>query len=291
MTTQALATQEAAQPPATNGTKRGSIRDMVESPKFKEAVAKVLPKHLTPERFVRIAILAMTRTTKLRQCTQESVINCLMTLSQFGLEPDGRRAHLIPYKDVCTLIIDYKGLAELVMRSGMVSFIHADVVCENDEFEYDRGEVKHHRVNLRADRGEMYAAYVIVRMKDGGEKSEVMSKTEIIAIKNRSRSGNNGPWVTDFNEMAKKTVFRRASKWLSLSSDFRDAIEAEDAHDPIVMGAGDFAQIPSDDQPARRMRLRGQQETPTQDEALIDPPASDDVSQIDPEASYAGDEQ
>jgi recombination protein RecT len=168
------------------------------------------------------------------------------------------------------------------------------VICENDEFEYDRGEVKHHRVNLREPRGAMYAAYVIVRMKDGGEKSEVMGRDEIEAIRKRSRSGNNGPWTTDYNEMAKKTVFRRASKWLSLSSDFRDALEADDEHAPIVMSGADFAQIPTDAEQPRRMRLRGQADTPPNppaDDTPIDPPASDDVSQIDPDASYVGDEQ
>lgn len=298
MTTTELATQEQAQPPAVQ-QKGGTIRQMLESDDFKKAVEKAMPKHLKPDRFVRIAILATTRTPKLQECDSKSLFNHLITLSSLGIEPDGRRAHLIPFWNAkrnvteVQLIIDYKGIAELIMRSGMVSFIHADVICENDEFEYDRGEVKRHKVNLRQPRGKMYGAYVIVRMKDGGEKSEVMSKDEIDAIRARSKSGKSGPWCTDYNEMAKKTVFRRASKWLSLSPEIRDAVEADDDHDPIYLTPGEFAPLPVDGASPRRMRLRSQDDTPPNppaDEGPIDPPAPDDVSQIYPDASYAGDE-
>jgi recombinational DNA repair protein RecT len=149
-------------------------------------------------------------------------------LSAFGLEPDGRRAHLIPYKDQCTLIIDWKGLAELAMRSGIIAKLHADIVCENDVFEYDLGEVVRHTVNWKAPRGAMYAAYALAVTKDGAKFCAVLTKEEIDGIRGRSRSGNNGPWVTDYNEMAKKTAFRRLAKWLPLSAEFRDAQDKDE---------------------------------------------------------------
>jgi len=204
------------------------IKSLLEGPDFQAAVEKAIPSHLKPERFVRIALSAMTRTPKLYDCTPESLFRCLLDLSALGLEPDGRRAHLIPYGKECTLIIDYKGLAELAMRSGIVSNIHADVVCENDTFEYDRGELKKHAIDFRKARGAMFAAYALVRFKDGTEKCEVMNKDQIEVIRKRSRAGNAGPWKTDFDEMAKKTVFRRLSKWLPLSAEFRDALEKDD---------------------------------------------------------------
>jgi recombination protein RecT len=215
-------------------TNKRTIKDTLEGDQFRQAVAKVLPKHLTPDRFVRVAIMAMTRTPKLAQCEPASFFQALMSLSQYGLEPDGRRAHLIPFQNnkrnyvECQLIIDYKGLAELVLRSGIVSNIHADVVCENDEFDYDCGEILHHKINFRSERGAVYAVYALCRFKDGSEKCDVMSKADVERTRNRSRAGNNGPWVTDWNEMAKKTVFRRLSKWLPLSPEIRDAVESED---------------------------------------------------------------
>ena len=193
------------------------------------AIQKAAPKHLSAERFLRIANTAMSRVPKLRQCTVASVWNCLIQLSTVGLEPDGRNAHLIPYGKECTLIIDYKGIVTCVRRSGEVSDIHADVVCENDQFEFDMGKVTKHIRDLKKPRGAMYAAYSKVVFKDGEVSYDVMDKPEIDAIRKRSAAGKSGPWVTDYNEMAKKTVFRRHSKWLPFSPEVQRVIEADDS--------------------------------------------------------------
>lgn len=212
-----------------------TLRGWLENDAFKAQIAKALPRHLSPDRFIRVALTTMTRIPKLAGCDQASFFNALLTLSQLGLEPDGRRAHLIPFENrkrgvtECQLIIDYKGLVELIMRSGAVLGIHADVVCDNDEFIYDRGEVVKHVINFREPRGQVYAAYATCTLKDGGRLSDAMSRDDIERIRQRSRAANSGPWVTDWNEMAKKTVFRRLSKWLPLSSEYRDAVEADDA--------------------------------------------------------------
>lgn len=204
-----------------------TIRGYLEGEQFRMSVAKALPSHLTPERFIRVAITATTKNPKLLQCDEASFFGALLSLSQLGLEPDGRNAHLIPYGTTCQLIIDYKGLVELIMRSGLVSYIHADKVCEADEFIFDRGELKSHTINFKMPRGSVYCYYALCRFKDGTEKVEVMTKPEIDAIRNRSRAGNAGPWVTDYDEMAKKTVFRRLSKWISISAEFRDALDKD----------------------------------------------------------------
>lgn len=231
---------------ATTQTNKPELRARLESNAFRDAVAQALPKHLTSDRFVRTAITAMTRTPKLAQCEQASFFGALMTLSQYGLEPDGRRAHLIPFENhkrgviECQLIIDYKGLAELAMRSGLVSNIHADVVRTGDVFVYSMGRVRDHvpwflRTDSQKpkDRGDVIAAYAIAEFKDGTTKSDVMEADDVEAVRRRSRAGNAGPWVTDWNEMAKKTVFRRLSKWLPLSPEFRDAVDVDDEESAI----------------------------------------------------------
>ena len=217
-----------------------TLRGELEGASFREAVAKVLPKILTPERFVRVAITAMTRTPKLRECDRASFFSAMLSLAQTGLEPDGRRAHLIPFENrkrgvvECQLIIDYKGLVELAMRSGLLSYIHADVVCEGDVFEYSLGEIKAHvpwflrrDADKPKDPGEIFAAYALAKFKDGSAKAEVMSIGEVNAIRARSKAGQSGPWVSDFAEMAKKTAVRRLSKWLPLSPEYRDALDAD----------------------------------------------------------------
>jgi recombination protein RecT len=208
----------------TDGKK--SLKALLSSENMQEQFSKALPRHLTVERFTRVAITALTRTPKLQECTPESFMKCLLDLSAMGLEPDGRRAHLIPYGKECTLVLDYKGLVELARRSGDVATIHADVICENDAFEHNMGKIKQHTFELDQPRGEMIGAYAQVTLKDGSIQAVVLTRDEVDAVKNRSKAGKSGPWVTDYNEMAKKTAFRRLSKWLTLSPEVHNAVTA-----------------------------------------------------------------
>lgn len=219
---------------------RKTVKDWLSSEHLKTQIMQALPKHCTIDRFMRVLFTAMQRTPKLMLCTKESLFSAFITCSQYGIEPDGRRAHLIPYNNSkningkwvkvmeCQIIIDYKGLSELILRSGKVSYLHADVVCENDTFKYNKGQLEEHQIDFRKPRGEVYAAYALVRFKDETEKTEVMTFDEIEGIRNRSKAGKDGPWTTDWNEMAKKTVFRRLSKWLPLSPEEKEVIELDD---------------------------------------------------------------
>ncbi|MCM2317558.1 MAG: recombinase RecT, partial [Thermoanaerobaculia bacterium] len=183
--------------------------------------------------------------------TQASLFQCLYDLSALGLEPDGRRAHLIPYGDKCTLVIDFKGLAELVRRSGEVADLHADVICENDDFSYCFGTGSHlkHKVDLRKPRGVAIGAYSYVRLKDGSDSFEVLGVDEINAVRDNSQgykmaqkyNKDDSPWMKHWNEMAKKTAFRRHSKWLPLSPELRDAIEKDD--EPEALSPDQRAEI------------------------------------------------
>jgi len=214
---------------------KAELRDWLQSEHFKRDLAATLPKFMEPDKFIKIAFQATFRQPKLLSCTKESFFNCLLQLAAMGLEPDGRRAHLIPYKDVCTLIVDWKGIAELLRRNKDVVAMHADVVGLNDHFEVRFGTrgILDHEPNLR-DRGEIYCAYSWVRLPDGTEEYDVMNKEEIESIRKRSKSANDGPWVTDTYEMWKKTVFRRHSKRLPLSPQTRDALERETDGDALT---------------------------------------------------------
>lgn len=206
-----------------------TLKDWLVSDSFKSKIDKVLPKHLTADRFVQVMLSTLLKSPNLERCTQASVFQALYTCSQLGIEPDGRRAHLIPYGDHCQLIIDYKGIVDLVRRSGDVSYIHADVVFENDDFEYifGSGAFLKHKPSL-GKRGNVICAYSFVKLKDGAEDFDVMNIEDVEAIRTRSKASNKGPWVTDWNEMAKKTVFRRHSKWLPFSPEIKQVIEADD---------------------------------------------------------------
>lgn len=208
-------------------TQPKDIKSLINSDAMREQFARALPKHLAPERFARIAITALTRTPKLQDCTPASVMKCLLDLSAAGLEPDGRRAYLIPYGNECTLIISYMGLIELIRRSGDVASVRAETVCEKDEFSWKDGEVSH-KINWRENRGNVQAVYAEAIMKSGEKQTAVMTREEVEKIRDRSKAGKSGPWVTDWAEMAKKTAVRRLSKMLPLSSEIMDHVSRDD---------------------------------------------------------------
>lgn len=211
-----------------------STQALLQSDDFRTRIANALPRHITPDRMIAVGLTAINKTPLLAKCTQSSFFQAMLSLSQLGLEPDGRQAHLIPFKNGKTggydvqLIIDYKGLVHMARKSGEISIIHADIVCDNDDFLFNLGQVEKHIIDWKKPRGEMYAAYALVQFKDGSRQAEVMSKHEIDAIRARSKAGNFGPWQTDYNEMAKKTVFKRLAKWLPMSSEYRDALSYDD---------------------------------------------------------------
>jgi len=188
------------------------VRGWITSPEISDKIAQALPKHLTKDRFMRVALMAFNKNPKLLQCTRESLFQSFVTCSSVGLEPDGRLVHLIPYKDQCTVIIDYKGIAVLVKRNGDVANIHADVVCAGDEFDYCFGTTSFLKHKPALNRGEPLAAYSYVKNKDGSESFEVLSIDEINKVRDnsqgyrysKSQKRDDNPWDKDYNEMAKK---------------------------------------------------------------------------------------
>ena len=216
-------------------TQKAELRTLLEGPAFQEQIAKALPRHCAPERFTRIALTALNRTPKLLQCTQPSLFQCLLDLSAVGLEPDGRHAHLIPYGKDCTLVIDYKGLLAIARRNGVTA--EAKVVRANDAFEvqeddgHGRTALKH-AVDYSAARGDLVCVYSRASWVEDGERVtsyEIMTRDEIDAIRGRSKAGNSGPWVTDYDEMARKTVLRRHSKRWPM--DAEQALAMDKDHD------------------------------------------------------------
>lgn len=198
----------------------------------KAHIASVLPKHMTPDRVVKVALTAYNRTPALAQCSMQSIFMAVMQASELGLEPGGAlgQAYLVPYGNQCQFILGYRGMIELARRSGEIESLEAHVVHANDTFEVEFGlETKlRHKPCLDGDAGEICFVYALAKLKGGAIQFEVMTKSQVDAIKNRSRASRNGPWVTDYEEMARKTVVRRLFKYLPVSCEkIADALEAE----------------------------------------------------------------
>lgn len=197
---------------------------------YQGEIAKALPSVMTPERFVRIATTAVTNTPKLASCTPQSFIGALLNAAQLGLEPNTPlgQAYLIPYGNQCQFQIGYLGMVELAQRAG--TNVEAHVVYANDEFDYSLGlhpDIKH--VPAMKDRGEAIAYYAVWH---NGENFgfEVMSRDDIEKhAKKYSKAYNSGPWKTDFDEMAKKTVLKRALKYAPKKTDLARAINQDES--------------------------------------------------------------
>lgn len=214
---------------------------------MKSGIAAALPSVMTPERFTRIALSAVSSSPKLASCAPDSFLAAMMTAAQLGLEPNTPlgQAYLIPYGKQCQFQLGYKGLIDLAWRSGEVADIQAETVYENDLWEYELGlNPKLRHVPADKDRGDPVRYYAVIRTKDGGSISAVMSAADVLAhAKKYSKSYNSGPWQTNFDEMAKKTVLKRALKYAPLKSDFvRGVAQDESIKNEI---AADMSDIPN----------------------------------------------
>jgi recombination protein RecT len=191
----------------------------------------VLPAHIPIERFKRTALTAaMNNPDLLVKCDRTSLFNAVMRAATDGLLPDGREGAIVEFKGKAQWLPMVAGLRKKVRQSGEIATWEVEVVCENDLFDYERGDepfIKH-KPALR-NRGEVIAAYSIATLKSGEKSREVMSIDEIEEVRAVSRMGNRGPWVDWFAEMAKKTVARRHSKVLPMTTDLDDMMRSDDA--------------------------------------------------------------
>jgi recombination protein RecT len=240
--------------PVANKEKLKTFGQLLEA--RKSSFAQVLPQHIKVDRLIRAALLAMSRSPLLLQCTQNSIIQSMMVAAQLGLETDGvlGSAYLVPFRNKsgeyeAQLIPGYRGLIDLARRSGQIKRIEARVVKEKDKFEFHYGlePILRHVPCFPADGGNIIAAYAIAELTDGSTQVEVMSKAEIDGIRARSKAKDSGPWVSDYGEMARKTVVRRLIKYLPLSVELARAIEidnrveaGEDMHDMIDVESTDL---------------------------------------------------
>lgn len=199
-------------------------------------IEKALPSVITPERFTRIALTAYSRNEKLQDCTAESFLGSMMQAAQLGVEPNTPlgQAYLIPYRNRGVMEVQfqlgYRGMIDLAYRSGEVQNIQAHEVYENDTFEYELGlEPKLRHIPALKDRGEVILYYAVFKLTNGGVGFEVMSKEDVEAFaKKKSKTYGTGPWQSDFDAMAKKTLVKRLLKFAPLKSDFVRAVTADE---------------------------------------------------------------
>ena len=217
----------------------------VELEQMEAQFANALPAHIPVERFTRVLMTALQNAPGLMACDRQSLWNAAMKAAQDGLLPDGRLGAIVPYKGKAQWLPMIAGIRQKVRNSGEIATWDVHAVYANDEFDYELGDdpfIRHKPAGK--DRGEIILCYSIATLKSGEKSREVMTIEEIEEIRERSsqsKSGN-GPWDDPvfYPEMCKKTVAKRHSKVLPMSTDLDDLLRRDDElYDRA--GAGDKA--------------------------------------------------
>jgi recombination protein RecT len=153
----------------------------------------------------------------LLKCTTESLAASLLLASQLGLEPASPLGHLylVPYGTKCTPIIGYKGMLELIRRTGEVSRINAQVFYRQElesgavQISIEPPDVVHQFSGEAYGIEDVAGSYCVVDAKDGARYVEICTRPEIDARRGRSAASGDGPWETDFRAMARKCAIRK----------------------------------------------------------------------------------
>lgn len=225
------------------------VRAFLEKAEVKKQFEAALPQHLGVERLLRVTMTALRNNPALLDCTRESLFACVLGCATLGLEPEPflGQAYLVPFKRKyqdrgqwrtkmeCQLIPGYRGYIALARRTGEVQSVSVQAVYVNDHFRlsYGLNETLEH-TPAEGERGDFRGAYVVVRYKDGSHSFDYMNAADILKIAKRSKTYNqgedewSGPWGTDFEEMAKKTVIRRHFKVVPMSVEMGKLTAADD---------------------------------------------------------------
>lgn len=203
---------------------------------FKDEVKKLLPEHITVERFERVVLSAINNNPYLLELDRKSLFESCLKCASDGLIPDGREAALVPFKDKVQYMPMVYGIIKKIRNSGELKSLTVNLVHKNDKFKYfvnENGETLLHEPDLFSDRGDLIGVYSIIKTKYDAFYLEVMTKNEVMAVKamaeQKLKDKSKSPWNgVFFAEMWKKTVIRRQSKRVPMSAEVEKVIQAND---------------------------------------------------------------
>lgn len=236
------------QTPTSQAVEKADTSPRAMVAQYSDSFAAVLPSHIKPETWVRLAQGALKKGRKVGNQYELEVaaanniplfLSTLLDAARLGLEPGTEEYYLTPRKNKQKKleilgIVGYQGIVELMYRAGAVSSVVVECVYTNDHFEYSPGRHERpiHDIDWDSDdRGDLRLAYAYAVMKDGAtSKVVVMNKTAIARIKAKAQNaeGQYSPWVTDEPAMWLKSAVRQLRKWVPTSAEYiREQIRAE----------------------------------------------------------------
>ena len=230
---------------------------------------KSISKHLNSDRAFMFMSVSVRNNPKLLECTPMSIVSSLVAISLAGLDVASNEAYVVPYKNYKTgktyaiPITSYRGDIKNMYRfkvdnnTPLIKYIYVSEVREKDLFDVSGGsEVRIiHKPNYREDRGEVFAYYAIAKLHTGGEVFSIMTKKEVEDYANKYSKSKDfrtkkltGPWASEFDEMAKKTVIHKLKKLLPSSFiNTEDYMDSELFDNRVVEMTPDGNIIPIDD--------------------------------------------
>lgn len=232
--------------------------------KHKNQIELALPKHLSADRMIRVAMTMVSKNPLLQKCDAGALFGSVIQSLQLGLEPDNGLGHswILPYKNVNRsrelgydsydpqLIIGYQGMNELAFRSGMIKSMHGDIVYRQDEFDFAYGSsafLKHKPTHEETKQDDWTCVYAYAELSNGGTVFIVLKKAEVLAAMARSMSnGGFGPWKSDFNAMAIKTAYRRLFKKLPKSPEIATALKLDGLAEQSIPQGLDISKTQAD---------------------------------------------
>lgn len=221
------------------GQAPSTVWDLVRSKR--EVLEAALPKHLTADRYLQVVLNQIRKNAELQVCDPQSLLGAIYALAQVGLEPDGRNAHLVPFRDKkkplkqVQPIIDYRGYIELAMRSGRVKDIYAEVVHEKDHFVETKGlqrDLVHRPYDGDDDPGPLVASYAVINYTAGGYAYVVLRRRDIAKRRSSSKTTSDfGPWAQWEEGMWLKSAIRALAKFMPYSPEIARAETVDRAVD------------------------------------------------------------
>lgn len=197
----------------------------------------LLSSEITPTQMCALVMESFRKTPKLAECTPNSILYSVLQACVANLKIGGPfpEAHLVPYKGECILIPDWRGCIKAVTRSGYVSKVQPRSVWSEDlhfEVLYGTDDEIKHRPTLDADKGTISHVYAVFYLASGEKKFDVMSTSEVEAIRAESPAKNLKAWKDHWEQMAWKTVIKRGAKTIPIPDEDRRAIDAQEIRIP-----------------------------------------------------------
>lgn len=194
--------------------------------------------------FISSVLQVVAGNTLLGKADPMTILNAAITAASLDLPINQSlgRAWIVPYGGRAQFQIGYKGFVELAQRTGQYKSINAIAVHAN-QFEYFNSLTEELKGDFSQDgNGDIigYAAYF--ELLNGFSKTVFWSKDKVTQHAKRfSKSFGSGPWKTDFDAMAKKTVLKYAlNTWGILSIEMQTAVLADQSVQ-VNQGEYDYA--------------------------------------------------